>query len=160
MNSMNRSTWDARDQRIDKDKIPESMSPARLPKSRGRPGNGMLSSTGVGAERWKHHTQVPVAARSASHDDDDYGGRLGSAAARERNRAGSAGRAVLRSERAERMGSAASSSGGGGGFGGGGGGIGGGGGDGGAGGAGARHCGHARHLQRGQLAAQFCGHHE
>ena len=47
-----------------------------------------------------------------------------------------------------------------GGVGGGGGGIGGGGGDGGAGGAGARHCGHARHLQRGQLAAQFCGHHE
>ena len=134
MNSMNRSTWDARDQRIDKDKIPESMSPARLPKSRGRPGNGMLSSTGVGAERWKHHTQVPVAARSASHDDDDYGGRLGSAAARERNRAGSAGRAVLRSERAERMGSAASSSGGGGGFGGGG--FGGGGGIGGGGGAG------------------------
>ena len=120
MNSMNRSKWDAREQRIDKDKIPESMSPARLPKSRGRPGNGMLSSTGVGADRWKHHS-VPVAARSASHDDDDYDGRLGSAAARDRNRAGSAGRAVLRSERAERMGSAASSSSGGGGFGGGGG---------------------------------------
>ena len=60
INSSNRKTWNASEQRVDKDRIPQSLaSPAPIPPSRGR----FNSTTGgsVGA-------RPPMAARSASGD--------------------------------------------------------------------------------------------
>ena len=78
LNSQNRKTWDAREQRVDKDRIPVSaMSPARLPASRGASRfSGMHSSTGVGGV-----SRSVNGAASRSVNGDDYGGgRAGSAA--------------------------------------------------------------------------------